>query len=77
MLVALSVCAKPQRAADARSASWVTCRGRKSASANSTVITIVSPTEYTAEVDTIGTKFGEKQHRKEMIRAVRAGDCQS
>ena len=44
---------------------------------NTTVITIVSPTEYTAEVDTIGTKFGEKQHRKEVIRAVRAGDCQS
>ena len=43
---------------------------------NNTLITVVSPTEYTAEVDTIGTKFGEKQHRKEMISAVRAGDCQ-
>lgn len=43
---------------------------------NTTVITIVSPNEYTAEVDTIGTKFGEKQRRKEVISAVRVGDCQ-
>ena len=42
---------------------------------NTTIITIVSPSEYTAQVDTMGTKFGEKQHRKEMISAVRAGDC--
>jgi len=54
-----------------------TCRLPGIRGENTTVITIVSPTEYTAEVDTIGTKFGEKQHRKEVIRAVRAGDCQS
>lgn len=42
---------------------------------NTTTITIVSADEYTADVDTIGTKFGEKQHRKEQISAVRAGDC--
>ena len=42
---------------------------------NTTIITIISPSEYSAEVDTVGTKFGEKQHRKEMISAVRAGDC--
>jgi hypothetical protein len=42
---------------------------------NTTTITIVSADEYTAEVDTIGTKMGEKQHRKEQISAVRAGDC--
>lgn len=42
---------------------------------NTTTVTIVSADEYTADVDTIGTKFGEKQHRKEQISAVRAGDC--
>ncbi len=42
---------------------------------NKTVITIVSPTQYTAEVENIGTKLGEKQHRKETITAERAGDC--
>ena len=42
---------------------------------NTTIITIVSADEYTADVDTIGTKFGEKQHRKEQISALRAGDC--
>lgn len=52
-----------------------TCRLPGIRGENTTIITIVSPTEYTAEVDTIGTKFGEKQHRKERIRAVRAGDC--
>lgn len=54
-----------------------TCRLGLIAGENTTVITIVSPTEYTAEVETIGAKFGEKQHRKEVIRAVRAGDCQT
>ena len=54
-----------------------TCRLPGILGENTTIITIVSPSEYTAEVDTLGTKFGEKQHRKEMIRAVRAGDCQS
>ena len=54
-----------------------TCRLPGIRGENTTVITIVSPTEYTAEVDTIGTKFGEKQHRKEVITAKRAGDCQS
>ena len=42
---------------------------------NTTLITIVSADQYSAEVDTIGSKFGEKQHRKEQISAVRAGDC--
>lgn len=42
---------------------------------SSTIITIVSADQYSAEVDTIGTKFGEKQHRKEQISALRAGDC--
>lgn len=42
---------------------------------NTTTITIVSADEYSADVDTVGTKFGEKQHRKEQISAVRAGDC--
>jgi hypothetical protein len=42
---------------------------------NVTVVTIVSADQYSAEVDTIGSKFGEKQHRKEQISAVRAGDC--
>lgn len=42
---------------------------------NTTVVTIVSADQYSAEVDTIGNKFGEKQHRKEQISAVRAGDC--
>jgi Protein of unknown function (DUF3617) len=42
---------------------------------NTTTVTIVSPDQYSAEVDTIGTKFGEKQHRKEQISATRAGDC--
>lgn len=42
---------------------------------NTTIITIVSADEYSADVDTIGTKFGEKQHRKEQISAVRTGDC--
>ena len=53
-----------------------TCKLPGISGENTTIITIVSPSEYTAEVDTIGTKFGEKQHRKEMISAVRAGDCQ-
>lgn len=42
---------------------------------NRTVITIISPTQYTAEVENIGSKMGEKQHRKEYITAERAGDC--
>jgi len=42
---------------------------------NTTIITIVNPDQYSAEVETIGTKFGEKQHRKELITAIRAGDC--
>ena len=53
-----------------------TCKLPGISGENTTIITIVSPSEYTAEVDSIGTKFGEKQHRKEMISAVRAGDCQ-
>lgn len=42
---------------------------------NKTVITILNPTSYTAEVENKGSKLGEKQHRKEFITAVRAGDC--
>ena len=42
---------------------------------NRTVITLISDTSYSAEVDTIGTKFGEKQHRSEKILAVRESDC--
>lgn len=42
---------------------------------NKTIITIVSPTSYTAEVENKGTKLGEKQHRREYITAERAGDC--
>ena len=53
-----------------------TCKLGLVAGTNTTIITIVSPGEYKAQVDTIGTKFGEKQHRKEVISAVRAGDCQ-
>ncbi len=54
-----------------------TCRLPGIRGENTTIITIVSPSEYSAEVDTIGTKFGEKQHRKETITAKRSGDCQS
>lgn len=53
-----------------------TCKLGLIAGTNTTIITIVNPGEYKAEVDTIGTKFGEKQHRKEVVSAVRAGDCQ-
>ncbi|TAG77464.1 MAG: DUF3617 family protein [Betaproteobacteria bacterium] len=42
---------------------------------NKTTITIVSPSEYSAEVENKGSKLGEKQHRKEFITAVRTGDC--
>jgi hypothetical protein len=44
---------------------------------NTTIITIINADQYTASVDTAGTKFGEKQHRKEQISAVRAGDCKN
>jgi hypothetical protein len=44
---------------------------------NKTIITIVNPMHYTAEVENKGTKLGEKQHRKEVITAERAGDCNS
>ena len=62
--------------ADNKYSVHATCKLPGISGENTTIITIVSPSEYTAEVDTIGTKFGEKQHRKEMISAVRAGDCQ-
>ncbi|TAG04436.1 MAG: DUF3617 family protein [Betaproteobacteria bacterium] len=42
---------------------------------NKTVITILNENNYSAVVDTMGTKFGEKQHRSEKILAVRDGDC--
>jgi len=53
----------------------VSCRLPGIRGENTTIITIVNAAEYTAEVETIGTKFGEKQHRKEFISAKRAGDC--
>ena len=62
--------------ADNKYSVHATCKLPGISGENTTIITIVSPSEYTAEVDTIGTKFGEKQHRKEMISAVRVGDCQ-
>ena len=62
--------------ADNKYSVHATCKLPGISGENTTIITIVSPSEYTAQVDTIGTKFGEKQHRKEMISAVRAGDCQ-
>ena len=62
--------------ADNRYSVHATCRLPGISGENTTIITIVSPSEYAAEVDTIGTKFGEKQHRREVITAVRAGDCQ-
>lgn len=64
------------KVADNKYSVHATCKLPGISGENTTIITIVSPGEYTAEVDTIGTKFGEKQHRKETITAVRAGDCQ-
>ena len=64
------------KVADNKYSVHATCKLPGISGENTTIITIVSPSEYTAQVDTIGTKFGEKQHRKEMISAVRAGDCQ-
>jgi Protein of unknown function (DUF3617) len=42
---------------------------------NKTTITIVSDSSYSADVNTVGTKLGEKQHRSEKIHAARDGDC--
>jgi Protein of unknown function (DUF3617) len=42
---------------------------------NKTVITIMSDASYSADVDTVGIKLGEKQHRSEKILAARDGDC--
>ncbi len=42
---------------------------------NKTIVTILNENNYSADVDTIGSKFGEKQHRSEKILAVREGDC--
>ncbi len=64
------------KVADNKYSVHATCRLPGISGENTTIITIVNPTEYRAEVDTIGVKFGEKQHRKEVISAVRAGDCQ-
>ncbi len=44
---------------------------------NRTVITLIDDNNYSADVDTTGTKFGEKLHRSEKILAVREGDCKS
>jgi hypothetical protein len=52
-----------------------TCKLPGISGTNTTLITIINPDQYSAEVETIGTKFGEKQHRKELISAIRAGDC--
>jgi len=51
------------------------CRLPGISGTNTTTITIINPDQYSAEVETIGSKFGEKQHRKEQISAIRAGDC--
>jgi Protein of unknown function (DUF3617) len=51
------------------------CRLPGISGTNKTVITIIDDVHYSAEVDTIGTKFGEKQHRSEKILAARDGDC--
>jgi Protein of unknown function (DUF3617) len=51
------------------------CRLPGISGTNRTIITIMSETNYSAEVDTIGSKFGEKQHRSEKILAVRESDC--
>ena len=64
------------KVADNKYSVHATCRLPGISGENTTIITIVNPGEYTAQVETIGTKFGDKQHRKEMISAVRAGDCQ-
>jgi Protein of unknown function (DUF3617) len=42
---------------------------------NKTVITIIDDTNYSADVDTVGTKFGEKLRRSERVRAMRESDC--
>ncbi len=44
---------------------------------NKTVITLLSATRYSAEVETRGKKFGDFQHRREKIDAVRTGECKS
>lgn len=44
---------------------------------NKTVITLHSAARYSAEVETKGKKFGEFQHRRERIDAVRTGECRS
>ena len=64
------------KVADNKYSVHATCKLPGISGQNTTIITIVSSGEYSAEVDTIGSKFGEKQHRKETISAVRAGDCQ-
>ena len=64
------------KVADNKYSVHATCKLPGILGENTTIITIISPSEYTAQVDTIGTKFGEKQHRKELISAVRVGDCQ-
>jgi hypothetical protein len=42
---------------------------------NKTFITIIDDANYSAVVDTVGTKFGEKLRRSEKILAMREGDC--
>jgi hypothetical protein len=51
------------------------CKLGIASGSNRTVITLIDDANYSAEVDTIGTKFGEKLHRSEKILAAREGDC--
>lgn len=44
---------------------------------SNTVITLHSATRYSAEVETKGKKFGEFQHRREKIDALRTAECKS
>jgi hypothetical protein len=63
------------RLADNKYQAQTRCNLGAISGSNTTIITITSPDQYSAEVDTVGTKFGEKQHRKEQVTAVRVGDC--
>ncbi len=61
--------------ADNRYQAQARCNLGAISGSNTTIIAIASPDQYSAEVDTSGIKFGEKQHRKEQVTAVRTGDC--
>jgi hypothetical protein len=51
------------------------CKLGIASGSNRTVITIIDDANYSAFVDTVGTKFGEKLRRSEKILAMREGDC--